>query len=204
MLRIQGHSDILLDNKGLYQAHSVAVRLEKSKATHVYTSPLKRAKTTGRIIASKTRELVVWDELTEQNFGVWEGCSIPYVLQKYPKEYCGWKHGTVGFEPIGGETELEITERAEKIVHKILSLNEQEIIVTTHGGILRMIFIVMFGHRFRKFFWDYKFGNCSVSAVQLSENGSAELLFLNDCMHTKIDADNEDELKKQIRLLPLA
>lgn len=203
-LRMQGHTDIGLERNGVRQAQRAAIRLRKSNARLICSSPLKRALTTAKIISGGKREIVIWPELIEQSYGDWEGSTLPYLLESEPELYARWRRGEKGFEIPNGETREESIARASHIVERLKQLEESEVIVTTHGGILRAIIVSIFGSESSKFLWNYKFNNCSITAIRFNEDEEAELLFINDDLHTKIDSEDEDELEDKIALLPLA
>ena len=72
--RVQGRTDIPLDETGLRQAAAVARRLSGIRLNAIYTSPLRRAHDTAKAVAAfHDCDIYVSEKLTEINFGAWEG-----------------------------------------------------------------------------------------------------------------------------------
>jgi broad specificity phosphatase PhoE len=75
-LRLQGSSDIPLNETGIKQAQLAADYLLDSHWDLVLASPLSRAHDTAKIVASALGlEIVIIPELIERSFGVAEGMS---------------------------------------------------------------------------------------------------------------------------------
>ena len=72
--RVQGRTDIPLDAVGRAQAQSIAKRLSSIQLKAIYTSPLLRAAETAQEIAAyHACSVNRIAEMTEINFGAWEG-----------------------------------------------------------------------------------------------------------------------------------
>ena len=72
--RLQGFSDIPLNEKGIEQAKEAALGVKNIKFDAVYASPLDRAVTTASIIGNVPRESIICDErILEADFGPFEG-----------------------------------------------------------------------------------------------------------------------------------
>ena len=93
--RIQGSTDIPLNENGIRQAHSLAGYLERQVVgkggtiTHIFTSPLERAKETAEIVGARLRVPVeAVSGLEEMNFGICEGKSCwrqrPCTRKNFP------------------------------------------------------------------------------------------------------------------------
>ena len=194
MARFQGRNDIPLNEAGLKQAETVALRLAKCRASAVITSPLSRARRAAEIIAGDSRKIVVWDDLTEQYFGEWEKMTLPDIRAKYNEEYKAWLAGT-GNVP-GGERETEIFNRARRIVEKLREIEDGETIVVSHGGILRYILLAWLRGECSPVFWHMRLDNCSITTAEI-RNGKCTLCSVNDTLHFKVSGDDA------VRSLPL-
>ena len=72
--RVQGRTDIPLDETGRRQAAAVAQRLSGIRLNAIYASPLTRAHDTAKAVAAfHDCDIYVSEKLTEINFGAWEG-----------------------------------------------------------------------------------------------------------------------------------
>ena len=128
--RIQGSTDIPLNDTGRGQAAETGRLLARRSWDAVYASPLLRAYETASIIADElglpTPTPV--PELVERNYGAAEGLTGAEIEKRYP-----------GAVP-GRETREEV---AARVVPAILALAEahpgESIVVVSHGGVIRTI-----------------------------------------------------------------
>lgn len=72
---LQGRSDYPLDEKGIAQARAAAEKLRDIRFDRVYTSPLKRAVQTAKLIAPYV-EPALENRLIEMEYGPYEGCDL--------------------------------------------------------------------------------------------------------------------------------
>ena len=81
-MRLQGSTDIPLNETGRVQAHVAAKILAGEGITKIIASPLSRALETARIVGALAGiEPVVDGRLIERNFGLFEGMTIDEVHQ---------------------------------------------------------------------------------------------------------------------------
>src|SRR5512135_227638 len=95
--RLQGHSDIPLNDTGRAQAKELAARLAAHGISRVWTSDLARARETGAIIAAHLGlgEPVIETDLRERRFGIFEGLTRDEIAARYPVEWRAWQDKTV-------------------------------------------------------------------------------------------------------------
>lgn len=139
---VNGQIDEPLAPEGIEQAKTALTLIPKS-ITHIYTSPLLRAKQTAEIINSKVKKLVsVQQELTEIHMGSlagksWEEMEGGLELKK--------KHRAIEFDyrPQGGESAKEVKKRIITFLKKINGKhNDHETLIVTHGGIIRLLHLL--------------------------------------------------------------
>ena len=81
--RIQGHSDIGLNDTGRWQAERLARALTDDRLDAVYSSDLLRALDTASALAASTGLTVRTDAaLRERSFGVFEGLTFAQIEQR--------------------------------------------------------------------------------------------------------------------------
>ncbi len=81
-MRLQGSTDIPLNETGRAQAHVAAKILAGEGVTQIIASPLSRALETAQIVGAATGiEPVIDNRLIERNFGQFEGMTIDEVHQ---------------------------------------------------------------------------------------------------------------------------
>jgi broad specificity phosphatase PhoE len=136
--RYKGTIDVPLSLKGIeqikrlsrYLAHHSSKlntieslkNVEQQELSAVYCSDLDRAVKSAEVIAQPFGiQPVVVKDLRERNFGQWEGMSFDEIKIKYPEEFQAWAENPLENSPVGGETTLEVKDRALKALNKILS-----------------------------------------------------------------------------------
>ena len=103
--KIQGSTDIPLNDMGRRQAACLARGMEKRPVEKVFTSTLSRAYETGLAIGkSQNVPVEQLEGLEEVGYGVWEGMTMEEIQEKYPKELELWYNSPVDVAPPeGGE-----------------------------------------------------------------------------------------------------
>ena len=96
--RIQGNTDIPLNENGIRQAHSLSSYLDRlfhaegGFLSSIFTSPLMRAKETAEIVGRRLGvEVETVPGLEEMNFGICEGKTWIESKSLYPKELEEWE-----------------------------------------------------------------------------------------------------------------
>ena len=134
--RIQGVSDIPLNELGREQARLLAAELNRPDV--IYTSPLKRARETAEIIGRELGSGVVCaPELTELNFGDWEGCSWEEIGRRWPEEFALYAADRRNYAPPGGESYAGMTSRAWPFITRLRSAPGGDALCVCHSAVIR-------------------------------------------------------------------
>ena len=136
--RIQGHTDIALNARGLQQAQLAAQALADEAIAAVYASDLQRAWQTAQAIAAPHGLAVVQDPaLRERCFGQFEGHSFAALEPLHPELCARWRHRDPTFAAPDGETLLDFAARAQDALRQIAARHPGQLIVlAVHGGVL--------------------------------------------------------------------
>lgn len=127
--RIQGASDIPLNDTGRQQAQSAGKALALRKWDGIFASPLARAMDTARIIAAATGlgEPQPLPAVSERRYGEAEGLTGEEILARFPE----------GTPVPGQETRDEVVERALPALTRLAKQNAgRRLIVVSHGGVI--------------------------------------------------------------------
>ncbi|CAD5997901.1 histidine phosphatase family protein [Agreia sp. COWG] len=127
--RIQGSTDIPLNDTGRAQAAHVAAQLAGETWHGIVTSPLSRARETARIIARVWGfpEPEVDDALVERAYGEAEGFEAQELAERFP--------GMQGVPSL--ETRSDVTRRVLPALERIArSHPDQRVLVVAHGGVI--------------------------------------------------------------------
>jgi broad specificity phosphatase PhoE len=138
--RFQGHADPPLNEAGRAQAAKLAAELKGVDLAAVYSSPLRRALETAKLVASEhDLQPVALDALREVDVGSWEGLTRPEVGARFPEQLARWLDYDLGWED--GESYEEMGRR---VVAALLELGAahrgERILAVTHGGPIRATF----------------------------------------------------------------
>lgn len=135
--RFQGHADTSLNQAGRAQAHVLARELAGQGFDAVYSSPLKRAAETARIVASRLGlDLQLSAGLMEVDVGSWSGLTRDEIEVRFPDGYERWLEYGHGWD--NGETYVELGERVVSDLLRIAERHADELVLAvTHGGPIR-------------------------------------------------------------------
>ena len=139
--RFQGHSDIDLNEVGVFQAKHAAQILAGMNPTAIISSDLGRARNTAQALADLTGLSVEIDaDLRETDGGLWEGKTGAENRAEDFQNFIRWIDGEDNPAGTTGERRSEVAERAIRAITKVLAdKTDQVLIVTTHGGTARCI-----------------------------------------------------------------
>ncbi len=167
--RIQGHSDVPLDEVGLRQAQQVARWLGErvKKPVAIYTSDLARASQTAEAIAQQVGASVAHvPDLRERFWGAWEGLTTEEIQTRYPDHHFTYLYDPLNGTPPEAEPMNDFWARVRDFHHRLRTEHtEGELILVGHGGSLRILLCeTLLGnvHTYRRIRLD----NTSVSIVE--------------------------------------
>ncbi|MFG1892022.1 histidine phosphatase family protein [Micromonospora sp. NPDC049051] len=136
--RIQGQTDVPLNDLGREQARSAAPLLAGLRPDAIVASDLSRAADTAAALAALTGLPVRTDpRLRERHFGSWQGLAITEAAERHPDEFARWRAGDP--DPGAG---IETLDDLGKRVGAALSdaadaVPGGTVVVATHGGAAR-------------------------------------------------------------------
>ena len=139
--RFQGHSDIPLNAVGQYQANLAASILVGMQPTKIISSDLSRARDTAQALGDLTNLKVEIDiDLRETNGGLWEGKTGAENRAEDLQNFVRWIDGEDNPAGTTGEKRSDVATRAVSAIKRALGdLDNQLIVVTTHGGTARCV-----------------------------------------------------------------
>lgn len=140
--RIQGHTDIGLNDRGRWQAQRAGQALAEEGLTAVYSSDLQRAHHTAQAIAqASAAPLHVNTGLRERAFGSFEGRTFAEIEQEWPEAAERWRTRDPFFGPPGGEVLQDFFARCVHVVHDLAQRHPgQAVAMVTHGGVLDCLY----------------------------------------------------------------
>lgn len=172
--RVQGHSDIPLNDYGRHLAEETAEGLRDVKFDLAYTSPLVRAKETAEIVLDgRNIPLIEEDGIKELGFGAYEGmcCSGEHKASE-SDAFNKFFTDTANYVPAeGGESIRHLLDRTEQFLEKLYrteSLQDKTILLSTHGAAMTALLNNIKGKCEIADFWHQGVpANCAVTIVEV-------------------------------------
>lgn len=167
--KIQGQSDIPLNDEGRMQAKMLADRLlqESYHWDYCITSNLSRAEETGSIIA---RELGIPmlapdNRIRERAYGQVEGLTSEEREHKWGKDW--------NLLNLGQESDEQLQCRALSFLEELYSnYSDQNVLVVSHGGFLAQLYIALYKDKYSE-----RIGNLSLTILEKKEQDWNPLLY---------------------------
>lgn len=125
--KIQGHVDIELNDEGRAQANYIKEKFQGVKFDKVFSSPLKRAKETAKIIGEQ--DIIVDDRLIERHNGELEG-KLKSEIKVFP-DFNNPNDIRFGIESLD-DFKGRINSFLDEVVEKY---KDKNILVVTHAGV---------------------------------------------------------------------
>jgi broad specificity phosphatase PhoE len=178
--RFQGSQDVPLSELGCRQAAALGAALKSGRLTHVYSSPMERARLTAdAVVAAIGVPLTLVDDLRELSLGEWEGCTVDEIRARPGDPYTRWVRDPVQHLPPGGEPLAAVQERALRAVQVIAAAHPdgEDVLVVSHGGLISAFLAHWLGMPLASI-WRLTVGNGSLSRV-----APPRVLSLNETAH---------------------
>lgn len=173
--RIQGHSDVALNERGLRQAELVGARLKREIFHAVYSSDLCRAHVTAEHIAKHfDYGISTHTTLRERCYGRLEGLTYEEIRDRFSQED-EETHGIESFEAMQQRAVTALTEIARQ--HP-----GQTIVVVSHGGLINS-------------FLHYVTGGMQGTGITKIENTGINLFRFSDQRWEVLQVNNTDHLE---------
>ncbi|PKD45193.1 histidine phosphatase family protein [Rhodohalobacter barkolensis] len=182
---LQGRSiDAPLNETGWIQAGKLSDYLTNYPADHLYSSSLQRTWQTAKPYSQKLKlETLQEKGLDEMDFGKYEG--IPYLdasadlkeLQEI------WQSGDVNTPIPGGESPVEVFERANSVFHQVIeSTREDTLVFILHGRLIRILLSKWLGYGLKNM---HKIEHQNGAINHLVYDGEFRAVYLNKTDHLK-------------------
>ena len=162
--KLQGRSDIELDEDGIKQAYQTAALLKDIHIDKIYCSPLKRAIQTANIINEVCNaEFVLEPALLERCFGEFEGLNLQehkVYIWSFEENLC--EHA---------ETMQDFFTRVQSFVESVKKeACEKNVLFVAHGGVYLPIHEYFYGLNRKDDLMKYVPENCTVTTFTFPGN----------------------------------
>lgn len=135
--RMQGHTDIPLNEIGRRQALAAAPSVAALGAQVVVASDLSRAQETAGAVTALTGQSFGTDvRLRETGMGEWEGLTRSEVVAQWPDIWQKWRTTSAHASPPGGESRWQVALRAKEVVTELEGGEHTRALLVAHGGLI--------------------------------------------------------------------
>ncbi len=179
----RGKKDMRLNATGILQADAVGDALADRVFEAVYSSPLKRAMVTATRVA-KPHEMQVREapDLSDINFGLWEGLTQKEVQERWPKIHRRWVDNPSWVRFPGGEGVRKAWKRVNSGLREILFLHGTgTIVIVSHRVPIKMMTAYLMGKK-RKQIHEVKHDPGAISIFEV-DGVRGRPIVLNDRRH---------------------
>ncbi|MBT1165279.1 histidine phosphatase family protein [Bifidobacterium simiarum] len=143
--RLQGQSDIPLDDTGLWQVEQAGIALRhlyvdgagQGRRQVVVSSDLTRARQSAHAFADPLHLEVHADErVRERNFGEWEGMTLHDIRERWPEDYAEWVEFRGGEMAHGAEDKRAVGARGVEALEDWAGRygSDVDLFVFSHGA----------------------------------------------------------------------
>lgn len=170
--RIQGQTDIPLNETGRSQALAMAFNAAHYNFSAVYSSDLKRALDTAKMVAEKRGlEVGTTPLLRERHFGIFQGLTAEEGLQRNPVAHACFEARDLDYDFVSGESLLQFAERVKAAVDYLTQHHpNQTIAAVSHAGVLDILYRKGTGRPLQPP-RDFAVPNCALNWFRFDENG---------------------------------
>ncbi len=139
--RIQGQIDIGLNETGLRQAAAAGRWLKAAGIMALYSSDLKRARSTAEAIGGALALVpTLVPEMRERRYGVFEGLTYAEAHLRFPEGYAAFEGRNADYNFENGESLREMYARVTGKLQEIAAAHAgQNVVIVLHGGVLDII-----------------------------------------------------------------
>lgn len=140
--RIQGQTDIPLNETGRAQALAMAFNAAHVSFKAIYSSDLMRAAETAKALAAREElDVSPLPQLRERHYGIFQGMTATEGAVRYPEAYQRYMARDVGYDFETGESMSQLVERVGEAINWMVRHHTgQTIAAVTHAGVLDILY----------------------------------------------------------------
>ena len=178
--RFSGRNDLPLDDAGRREAGAIAEHIARlGPIDAVVSSPLRRAHETAQVLVDRVGGAVeIHDDLTETEFGEWEGLTIDEAHTKSPELLAEWLRRS-DVPPPNGESFEQVEERAVRARDDILTNRRgQRVVLVSHVTPIKILLRLALAAPPETMF-RFHLDTASLSAVDYYQDGASSVRLIN-------------------------
>lgn len=169
--RLQGITDVPLNQAGIAQSRQLAVRMRRVRATYIFTSPLRRARCTAAILHRACGwSVIVREELREIDHGVWTGMTVSEIGERFPLRLACWRTNPERLRVKNAEPLHQAYCRVSGFLYQATEVaSSADLVVVSHGVTIALLICAALGCTLERL-WAFPQVNACVHAVYIYRN----------------------------------
>jgi probable phosphoglycerate mutase len=162
-----------LTAEGYQMAEEFARAYEKLPWAAVFSSPLRRALATAKIVCEPLGiKIQVRNGLREIGYGLWEGKMPEAVNREFHDDYVRWLADPGWNAPNGGEKGIDIARRSSQVLEEIeRAYPTGNVLIVSHKSTIRIMLCSLLGIDVGRFRDRIAMPVAALSIVELAERG---------------------------------
>ncbi|MGI6706852.1 MAG: histidine phosphatase family protein [Clostridia bacterium] len=186
--KTQGGTDTPLTTTGIHQAHKLGERLKSEGISFIYSSTLRRAwdtaKIIGEILDCPIRPV---EGLREMCLGVWEGLTFNEIQRQYPDIYESWRSTPNLCRIPKADTFDEVRSRSRQFIEFLRNnhTDDERILLVTHALMSKIILADCLRMK-PELIHQIRQDNTALNIIDMYDN-KVVLSLLNDTCHLRGD-----------------
>ena len=170
--RIQGHTDIPLNETGRAQALAMAFNAAHQRFDAIYSSDLARARETAQALAQREgREVKLLPQLRERHFGLFQGMTAAEAAARFPDAHARYLARDLDYDFETGESLARFAARVAGAIDWLVRHHAgQTIAAVAHSGVLDVVYRRATGRTLRAP-RDFKIPNCALNWFRFDAYG---------------------------------
>ena len=170
--RIQGHTDVPLNETGRAQALAMAFNAAHHRFHAIYSSDLARAQETARALAQReAHDVRLLPQLRERHFGIFQGITATEGAVRHPEAYARYIARDPDYDFETGESLTAFAARvAEAVDWLVRHHSGQTIAAVAHSGVLDIVYRRATGRPLETP-RDFKIPNCALNWFRFDGQG---------------------------------
>lgn len=170
--RFRGRADLALTPEGRRQAEATARRIQQSwRLAAIYCSPLRRCRATAEAIAGPHgRSPIAVEELTDIDYGDWQGLTPDEVRARWPEALETWRKNPHWTAIPGGETLQRVLSRSVSALRGVIGRHPDEAVaVIGHDSVNRILLLHTLDLPLSRY-WRLGQDPCAINEIDYSDS----------------------------------
>jgi probable phosphoglycerate mutase len=185
----RGRTEIELTDRGVVEARKTAAWIARSwQPTIVYSSPMKRCRDTGAVIAKQCATNVeILPNLNDLDFGEWRWQAHAVVAQEWPELYHRWRTVPHLMRFPNGESLQDLVARAADALRLAIEKHPAETIVMVgHDSVNRAMLLQVSDQPLSQY-WKLAQDPCAINEIVVAPDRVVAVR-VNETAHLRVPA----------------